>query len=157
MSSDRSVPVVDLMLGASRTLSLGVTIVTLLAGAAVFASGLAIWLKCLVVSIIVAGALRWLAVEGLRRATHSVVRLVLMDEEECMVVERGGAQCGVRVVYAAVIASTFAVVTVRSGRWLTRTMCIARDAVDGDAFRRLRMRLNVAPPAGKKATLRSGL
>lgn len=154
MSSDRSVPVVDLTLGASRVLSLWVTVVTLLASAAVFASGLPVWLKCLIVTIIMAGTGRWLFAEGLRRVPHSVVRLVLMDEEECMVVERAGIQRSVRVVHAAVITSSLVVVTLRSSGWRVRTLCVARDAVESNGFRRLRMRLSVAPPARKQVGLR---
>ncbi|MGH8128561.1 MAG: protein YgfX [Gammaproteobacteria bacterium] len=157
MSSDRSVPVVDLTLGASRTLSLSVTAVTLLAGVAVFASGLPVWLKCLIVAVILVSAIRWLLVEGLRCTPHSVVRLVLMDEEECMVVERSGAQSGVRTVQATVICSSLTVVILRSGRWQARALCIAGDAVDGDGFRRLRMRLCVSPPGMKQTIVRKRL
>lgn len=154
MSSDRLVPIVDLKLGASRTLSMSVTAVTVLAVIAVFESGLPVWLKCLLDALIVAGAVRWLFVEGLRQASSSIVRLVLMDEEECMLVERAGAQRSMRVVHAAVITSSLAFVTLRFGRWRTRTLCIAVDAVDDDSFRRLRTRLSVSSPASGWAGLR---
>lgn len=154
MSSERSAPVVDLALGASRALCLCVTAVTLLAGTAVFASGLSVWFKCLVVAVIVAGALRWLLVEGLRRTPHAVVRLVLMDEEECMLVEHAGAMRSVCLTHAAVITASLAVATLRTGRWRTRTLCIARDAADAEEFRRLRMRLNVASRDGNQVAWR---
>ncbi len=157
MSSERSAPIVDLTLGASRLLCLTVAGVGLLATASVFASGLAFWLRCLIALVIAISGTYWLVVEGLRRVSHTIVRLVLMDDDEAMVVERAGQMRSVRITRVAVIAASLAVVTLRTGRWRTRTLCIARDAVDTDGFRRLRMRLNISPPLVRPAGLRARL
>ena len=157
MSSERSAPVVDLALGASRFLCLTVGGVGLLAMASVFASGPALWLRCLIALAIAVGGAYWLVVEGLRRVPHAIVRLVLMDEDESMVVERAGRMLSVRIIRVSVIAASLAVVTLRTGRRRTRTLCIARDAVDTDGFRRLRMRLNISPPLVRQAGLRARL
>jgi hypothetical protein len=154
MSSERSAPIVDLTLGASRLLCVTVMGVGLLATASVFASGLAFWLRCLIALVIAVSGVYWLAVEGLRRISHAIVRLVLMDDDEAMVVERAGQMRSVRMIRVSVIAASLAVVTLRTGRRRTRTLCIARDAVDTDGFRRLRMRLNISPPLVRQTGLR---
>jgi hypothetical protein len=154
MSFERSAPIVDLALGASRVLCWTVAGVGLLATASVFASGLAFWLRCLIALVIAIGGTYWLTVEGLRRVSHAIVRLVLMDDDEAMVVERAGQMRSVRMIRVSVIAASLTVVTLRTGRRRTRTLCIARDAVDTDGFRRLRMRLNISPPLARRAGLR---
>lgn len=107
-------------------------------------------IKCLAAGAVLAAGIRWLYVEGLRRAPSAVVRLVLLEDDESMVVERRGRQRGVRVIRAVVVSSSLALVTLRAGRWRARTLCIAGDAVAADAFRRLRVRLDLhAGPTGK--------
>lgn len=150
MSYERSPPVLDIGLGASRALSLVVAAFALLSSAVVFASGWAVSIQCLAAVAVLAAGIRWLYVEGLRRAPSAIVRLVLLEDDESMVVERRGTQRGVRVVRAVVVSSSLAVVTLRVGRWRTRALCVAGDAVSADAFRRLRARLGLRTgPAGR--------
>jgi len=125
-------------------LTLFVTGVSLLSVTAVFASGWPLWLKSLVALAVVSGGARWVYTEGLRLAPRSILRLVLLDEAESMVVERNGTQRSVRALHGVVIGASLAIVTLRCGRWRTRTICLFGDAMDADAFRRLRIRLNVS-------------
>ena len=143
MSYERSAPLLDLGLGASRALSLGVAGSGLLSAAVVFASGWPVPLECLGAAAVIAGSVRWLYVEGLRRGPSAIVRLVVLEDDESMIVERGGRQRGVRLGRGVVVTSSLAVVTLRLGPWRSRTLCIAGDAVAHDAFRRLRTRLQL--------------
>lgn len=154
MSFGRSAPVVDLTLGASPAMSLLVAGVGLSAIGCVLFSGLAWWYKCIATAVIAFGGIHWVFMEGLRRASRSVVRLVLVDEDESMVVERAGRMRSVQLTHAVIITASVAVITLRVGRWHTRTLCIAQDAVDGETFRRLRMRLGVASQTHKQTGLR---
>lgn len=121
-----------------------------LSASAVLASGLPTWAKILAVCATLLAGARWLAIEGVRMAGRSVVRLVLLDADASMVVERTGRKRSVRLVHGAVIGSLLLVIVLRLGRWRTRTLCIGRDAVDREAFRRLSVRLNVSSPAAAR-------
>ena len=156
MSYERSAPVLDLGLGASRTLSVGVAASGLLSSAVVFASDWPVPVECLAAAAVIVASVRWLYVEGLRLAPSAIVRLVLLEDDESMIVERGGTQRGVRLGRGVVVTSSLALVTLRPGRWRSRTLCIAADAVDRDAFRRLRTRVLLQAGARGRAPRRFG-
>ena len=154
MSSERSVPVLDLSPGASPVLSLLVGSASILAATAVLSSGLPAWATVLPACAVLLAGTRWIVVEGTRMAGRSIIRLVLLDAEESMVVERTGRQRSVRLVHGTVIGSSLVVIGLRPGRWQTRTVCIGRDALDRETFRRLRVRLNVSSRAAKRPPFR---
>jgi hypothetical protein len=107
-------------------------------------------------AVLVAFGVWWIVVHGLRLTAFSIRRIVWQPEGECILVDRRGRTSSGHVLAGAFVSPFLASVSVRIGR-RRRAVVIARDAVDADAFRRLRMRLNISPPAARPSLLRKGL
>lgn len=146
MYSERSAPTIDVALGAAPGLTLFVASTYALAIAAVATSGLAPWLRlCLAIGLAALGA-HWVIHTGLRLGSRSLARVVLYPDDECTLVQRSGRTLTARMISGMVITSCLAVVTVRSGRhWIS--VPVSAGATDPEAFRKLRVRLMIAPPA----------
>lgn len=153
MSSERSVPTVDLALGAAPGLTVFVTVVHALALAAVLASGLALWLRLCFAAALAVLCLRWVLVTGLRAAAGSVTRLVWYPDDECTLVERGGRILSGRVTAGVLVTPRLATVTVRVKRH-RRAVPISAGATDPEGLRQLRVRLTVAPPGPAGSPIR---
>ncbi|MGH8428166.1 MAG: protein YgfX [Gammaproteobacteria bacterium] len=156
MSSERLPPLVDIALRGSRSLAVLGAAAYLAAIVAVWFSGLS-WLACLpLMTVLFAFGAWWIVVHGLRLAAFSIRRIVWQPEGECILVDRRGRTSSGSIQSGVFVSHFLAAVCVRVGR-RTRTVVIARDAVDADTFRRLRMRLNISPPAAHPSFLRRRL
>ncbi|HEX5313840.1 MAG TPA: protein YgfX [Gammaproteobacteria bacterium] len=153
MSFERSPPLVDLPLGASRSLAALCALAHALAIAASWASGLPRIAAAALTIALAAHGLWWIASQGLRILPSSLRRFVWQPDGECILVQRRSRNWSGRVLPGHLASSALTVIRVGAGRE-RRVIVVARDAVDAEAFRRLRVRLNLAPPPVRPPLLR---
>lgn len=146
MSSRTSPPVVDLVLQPSWVLTFFVTGVTIFALAAVYVSGMVIVAKALVLVLILAAGCYWVLDRGLRVMPFSIVRAVLMQDDECILVDRRGRSRTAILAGGLTFGGLLAVLHLREGSGRPRALCLPSGPIARDAHRRLRARIRV--PAG---------
>lgn len=151
MSSRRSAPVLDLRLGSSRILSVLLTGVTLLACAAVCASGVGWPLKAGLVVVLAGAGGYWTAHEALRVLPRSVVRLVLMPDHECILVDRRGRMRNLSLESGVAVGGHVVILSMGAHRVRKETLCAFPDAAHADGLRRLSIHVRLL------ATRRSSL
>lgn len=149
MSWQRSPPTLDLALAGSAWLAAAAAGAYALAVAAVLASGIPWPAKACASAALVAFGAWWIAARGLRLAPWSICRLVWYPEGDCVLVRRDGATAEGQVVAGDAFAGVLATVQVRIGR-RRHTLAVTRAATDAEGFRRLCVRLTVAPPGAER-------
>lgn len=144
----RSAPVLDVALGPSRVVATGTSAIYALALAAPFLSGLPRTVAILLALVLTASWAWVVTVRCLRLAPNSIRRIVLSDEEVVLVDRRGGARTGT-LLPGAWVGGGLIVLRVKLGRRVIPVV-IAKGAAGSDAFRRLRLRLRVAPRSPRR-------
>lgn len=143
MSSQRSAPVVDVTLRSSLLSTVFVTCVTALALAAVYRSGMDILAKAGVFFVLLAGSIYWILDRGLRVLPGSVVRAVMLHDEECILIDRRGRSRSMILTGGVALGSLVAVLSLQGWRLRRRTLCAFAGSVDRDTLRRVRARLRL--------------
>jgi hypothetical protein len=129
-------------------------VVYALAISAVLASGASWGVKSAAILCLTVLASWHIATRALLWSPSAVCRLVWQSEGECEWQLRNGRfRCG-ELLPGLLVTPTLVVFRVKSDRLRQRTFCIARDGVDDEAMRRLRVRLKVSPPPGPPSLLK---
>lgn len=120
------------------------TCVTALALAAVYLSSMDLPAKAVVFPMLLAAGIYWILDRGLRVLPGSVVHVVMLHDEECILIDRRGHSRSTILMRGVALGSLVAVLSLQ-GRGLRRhTLCAFSGSVDKDTLRRLRARLR--PP-----------
>jgi len=146
MSSERSVPAVDLRLGASRGLSLVVSGAHAAGTVALVLSGLPLWMGMAGAAGLATSGVVWIRKHGLRLSPGAVVRVVLEGDGTMVLIDRSGRVQYGSLAFGTTVGTAFVVLVVRQRRFATTTLAVTAEAADREEFRRLRMRLRLAPP-----------
>ncbi|MDN5865037.1 MAG: hypothetical protein L0I62_07455 [Gammaproteobacteria bacterium] len=154
MSSERLPPSIDLSFGRSQLLGILIAAGYSLAIAAVICSGLGRWLTVAVIAVLLAHAAWLVCTRAIMVGASAVVRFVWQAEGGCEFQTRDGRFHTARITPGMLVTPVLTIVRLRSGRWRWRTLCIVRDAVSAETFRRLRVRLRLSSPANPPALLK---
>ncbi|MGH8224988.1 MAG: protein YgfX [Gammaproteobacteria bacterium] len=154
MSSARLPPAIDITPGRSFMLALACATAYAAAITAVLLSGLP-WLARIGFAVCLAVfAAWWIATRALGFGARAIRRFVWQPEGECEWQDRRGRYRSGAPVPGVLVTPLLVVLRLRCGRMRARTLCIARDAVAEEDFRRLRMRLIVSPPVSPPSPAR---
>ncbi len=154
MSSGRLPPAIDLFIGASRSLACLCAAAYAGAVAAVVLSGIVWPIRVVLILVLLGFALWWTAGRALLLAPDSIVRLVWRSDGECEWLERRGQWCHGTIEPGTLVLPVLVVLRLRGAGRRPRTVCVARDGVEREALRRLRVRLGISPPLGPPALTR---
>jgi hypothetical protein len=145
---------VDIAIGPSRLVAIHVAVVAGAGVASVFLAGLEGAMGAGAAAALGLAAAHALRREALRRGRGAVRRLVVDLAGRVEVVSGDGARVTGQVVPGSFVAPWLVVVRWRpEGRRFTRPVLVPPDAVDGDAFRRLRVLLRWGPSGDRGGTL----
>jgi|GEM_PF-1806185 len=147
MSSERSVPAVDLSLAAAPVVSVIVGTAHAAAVLALAMAGLPAWLRVAAGAGIAGNGLLWILKSGLRILPGSVRRVLIEPDGEVVLVDgRGRTRYGT-LAFGSVIGASLVILSIRCRRATTTAVPVAAEAADRETFRRLRVRVQLAPPA----------
>lgn len=146
MSSERLPPAIDIAPGRSPVLAFVCACAYTAAIAAILLSGLPLAARIGLAFCLAVFAVWWIATRALCLGSGAVRRFVWQPEGECEWQDRRERYRSGEVAPGVLVTPALVILCLHSGRLRTRTLCIAREAVDDEDFRRLRMRLTVSPP-----------
>lgn len=117
--------------------------VTVLAIAAVYLSGIDLLAKAVVFLVLLVAGIYWILDRGLRLLPGSVVRAVMMQDDECILIDRRGRSRPTTVTGGVALGSLVSVLSLKGGGQGRYTLCVFAGSVEKDTLRRLRIRLRV--------------
>lgn len=136
-----------LRLGASRQVLLVLGTLQLGAVACGFASDLPLAIQCLLAGCALLYAGRCSGLHGSRRVARAIVLLVWDRQGRWRVLQRDGTLLDVCLEHGAYVHPQLLVLPFRSAGGRRLSVLMVPDAVNGDALRRLRVRLRCEPRA----------
>ncbi|MGH8160951.1 MAG: protein YgfX [Gammaproteobacteria bacterium] len=146
-------PAIDLVIEASPGLACSCALAHAAAIAAVVLSGIGWPIRAVLIFVLLTFAAWWILARALALAPRSIVRFVWRSDGECEWRERNGEWRSGSLAPGGLALPALVVLRLR-GKRRPRTLCLACDGVDGEALRRLRMRLGVSPPPLPPSVLR---
>lgn len=117
--------------------------VTALALAAVYLSGMDLLAKAGVSFVVSAAGIFWILDRGLRVLPWSVVRAVMLQDEECILIDRRGRSRYTNITGGVALGSVVGILSLEGRRLRRQTLCAFAGSVDGDTLRRIRVRLRL--------------